>query len=343
MDIDTNYEYGIWVSFNEIYNEQVFDLLDTTKSATATIAKQKRPQLQLKYEQKTGNRYVADTTMVKVKSRAEADAVMRLGLQNRQVFSTLMNQASSRSHSIFTVYIVRCPVDKNNFVIEDPNYASLSKLSVVDLAGSERYRNTNSTGQRLKEAGSINKSLMVLGQCMEVLRLNQIKQDMGKVIRMHYEDESMLTGVTQSPTMVPFRHSKLTELFKGTFEGEGKAVIIVNVNPYDTGYDENNHVMKFAAVAKDVTTLRQTQVKLDLQNAQINAKRLRAGFLQLEGETSDEEDDVENDQFVNGLIAQLDELREKASAILSNNETSSNLCFDSGRMLRLERPRLNPL
>ncbi|KAK4519159.1 uncharacterized protein ATC70_009391 [Mucor velutinosus] len=280
VDIDTNYEYGIWVSFNEIYNEQVFDLLNTTKSAaTATIARQKRPQLQLKYEQKTGNKYVADTTMVKVRSTAEVDAVMRLGLQNRQVFSTLMNQASSRSHSIFTVYIVRCPVDKNNFVIEDPNYASLSKLSVVDLAGSERYRNTNSTGQRLKEAGNINKSLMVLGQCMEVLRLNQIKQDMGK-----------------SPTMVPFRHSKLTELFKGTFEGEGKAAIIVNVNPYDTGYDENNHVMKFAAVAKDVTTLRQTQPKLDLQNVQINAKRLRTGFQLLEEETSEEEDDVENDQ-----------------------------------------------
>lgn len=183
VDIDTNYEYGIWVSFNEIYNEQVFDLLDTTKTSAATITRQKRSQLQLKYEQKTGNKYVADTTMVRVKSMAEADAVMQLGLQNRQVFSTLMNQASSRSHSIFTVHIVRCPVDKNNFVIEDPNYASLSKLSVVDLAGSERYRNTNSTGQRLKEAGNINKSLMVLGQCMEVLRLNQIKQDMGKVFQ----------------------------------------------------------------------------------------------------------------------------------------------------------------
>ncbi|KAL9551919.1 hypothetical protein MBANPS3_004027 [Mucor bainieri] len=301
VDIDTNYEYGIWVSFNEIYNEQVFDLLDTTRATTATIARQKRPQLQLKYEQKSGNKYVADTTMVKVKSMAEADAVMRLGLQNRQVFSTLMNQASSRSHSIFTVHIVRCPVDKNNFVIEDPNYASLSKLSVVDLAGSERYRNTNSTGQRLKEAGNINKSLMVLGQCMEVLRLNQIKQDMGK-----------------TTTMVPFRHSKLTELFKGTFEGQGKAAIIVNVNPYDTGYDENSHVMKFAAVAKDVTTLRQTQTKLDLQNVQMDAKRLRTGFQQLEEEKSDEEDDVENDQFVDGLIEQLDDLREKASAITSN-------------------------
>lgn len=120
--------------------------------------------------------------------------------------------------------------------------------------------------------------------------------------------------------MVPFRHSKLTELFKGTFEGEGKAVIIVNVNPYDTGYDENNHVMKFAAVAKDVTTLRQTQPKLDLQNVQINAKRLRSGFQQMEEETSDEEDDVENDQLVNGLIAQLDELREKVNTISSNDE-----------------------
>jgi len=112
--------------------------------------------------------------------------------------------------------------------------------------------------------------------------------------------------------MVPFRHSKLTELFKGTFEGEGKAVIIVNVNPYDTGFDENNHVMRFAAVAKDVTTLRQTQPKLDLQNVQINAKRLRTGLQQLEAELSDD-DDVEDDLLVDGLIAQLDELREKAS------------------------------
>jgi hypothetical protein len=125
--------------------------------------------------------------------------------------------------------------------------------------------------------------------------------------------------------MVPFRHSKLTELFKSTFEGEGKATIIVNVNPYDTGYDENNHVMKFAAVAKDITTWRQTQPKLDLQHVQINAKRLRIGIQQPEGlideveedeeeeEEEEEEVDNENDQFVDGLITQLDELREKVN------------------------------
>ncbi|CEP17237.1 hypothetical protein [Parasitella parasitica] len=298
VDIDTNYEYGIWVSFNEIYNEQVYDLLSTAITTTAA-SRQKRTQLQLKYEQKTGNKYVADTTLIKIKSMAEADAIMRLGQQNRQVFSTLMNQTSSRSHSIFTIHVVRCPVDKNDFVIEDPYYASLSKLSIVDLAGSERYRNTNSSGQRLKEAGNINKSLMVLGQCMEILRLNQIKNDMGK-----------------NPTMVPFRHSKLTELFKSTFEGEGKAAIIVNVNPHDTGYDENSHVMKFAAVAKDITTWKQTHHKIDLQNVESDAKRLRAGaaqrrYQQQQQEPSDDEDDTNNVLFVNGLIAQLDELREK--------------------------------
>jgi hypothetical protein len=136
--------------------------------------------------------------LIKVKSTHEAHAILSFGQQNRRVFSTAMNQESSRSHSIFTVHIVRCPIDHNNFVCEDPQYAMLSKLSFVDLAGSERYRNTLSSGnyqiyadnhrqskhtlgQRLKEAGNINKSLMFLGQCMEMLRLNQMKGEWNKV------------------------------------------------------------------------------------------------------------------------------------------------------------------
>ncbi|KAG2237930.1 hypothetical protein INT48_002491, partial [Thamnidium elegans] len=297
IDIDPNFEYGIWVSFIEVYNEQVYDLLDTM-----TKPGNKRRQLQLKYEQKSGNKYVADTNTVKVKTIQEALAIMKLGQQNRQVFSTLMNKTSSRSHSIFTIHVVKCPIDENNFVIEDPNYAVVSKLSIVDLAGSERYKNTNSSGQRLKEAGNINKSLMVLGQCMEVLRVNQIKAEMGK-----------------NTAIVPFRHSKLTELFKSTFEGDGKAVIIVNVNPFDTGFDENSHVMKFAAVAKDVTTWKQFKPKLDLQNVQINSKRPRNEQKELLTECSDEEEEVEeeeelnddNDYFVDSLITQLNDLRNK--------------------------------
>lgn len=296
VEIDSKFEYGIWVSFVEVYNEQIFDLLDNS----APKAGKKRVQLPLKYEQKSGNKYVADMNIVKVNSMNEVNAIMAFGQRNRQVFSTLMNQTSSRSHSIFTIHVVKCPIDENNFVIEDPNYATLSKLSIVDLAGSERYRNTNSTGQRLREAGNINKSLMVLGQCMEVLRMNQLKVEIGK-----------------HPSIVPFRHSKLTELFKSTFEGDGKAVIIVNVNPFDTGFDENSHVMKFAAVAKDVTTWRQTQPKLDLRQVQQSAKRPRfdaenpcsnySDGINDEGIDGDDDDDY----FVDSLISELEYLNNK--------------------------------
>ena len=65
----------------------------------------------------------------------------------------------------------------------DIGAASVSRLNIVDLAGSERSSNTGSTGERLKEAGNINKSLMVLGQCMEVLRRNQVEKEKGRKVR----------------------------------------------------------------------------------------------------------------------------------------------------------------
>lgn len=133
---------------------------------TQTTKSTKRNQLHLKYEQRSGNKYVADMKHVRVHTFEEAYAIMKLGQQNRQVFSTLMNQTSSRSHSIFTIHIVKCPI-MEEFIIEvffyfhilpknnpnlsskkkDPHCVTVSKLSIVDLAGSERYKNTNSTGK----------------------------------------------------------------------------------------------------------------------------------------------------------------------------------------------------
>ena len=83
--------------------------------------------------------------------------MFRAGQRARQVFGTLANRESSRSHGIFTIKIVRI----HNGAPNDPDSAQVSRLAVVDLAGSERTRNTGTTGDRLKEAGSINKSLMV--------------------------------------------------------------------------------------------------------------------------------------------------------------------------------------
>jgi len=101
----------------------------------------------------------------------------------------------------------------HNGAPSDPESAQVSRLAIVDLAGSERTRNTQTTGDRLKEAGNINKSLMVLGQCLEVLRSNQQKMAAPTPV-----------GGKKRLAMVPFRHSKLTEIFQNFFVGDGRAV-----------------------------------------------------------------------------------------------------------------------
>jgi kinesin family protein 20 len=123
---------------------------------------------------------------------------------------------------------------------------SVSRLSIVDLAGSERARNAGTMrgggeGDRLREAGNINKSLMVLGQCLEALRTNQRKlvtaASMGKgecrrynygVFSNDFLQRNFSDGGAQKPRLaiVPFRHSKITEIFQDFFVGEGRAVRI---------------------------------------------------------------------------------------------------------------------
>lgn len=93
----------------------------------------------------------------------------------------------------------------------------ISQLSLVDLAGSERTSRTNNTGERVREAGSINNSLMTLRNCLEVLRENQ------------------RTGILKK---IPCRDSKLTRLFRIFFEGMGDIRMIICVNPNKDDYDE---------------------------------------------------------------------------------------------------------
>ncbi|KAG1465436.1 hypothetical protein G6F56_004886 [Rhizopus delemar] len=302
IPIEENFEYGIWLSFAEIYTEKIYDLLVPPDE----LSKRRQP-LALKYEYSSGHKYISGLKEVRVNSIEEACTIMLEGQRNRAEYSTITNHTSSRSHSIFTIRIVRVPIDENDYVIEDPVYATVSKLSIVDLAGSERLRNTLNIGQRLKEAGNINKSLMVLGQCMETLRHNQIKKATGR-----------------RAMMVPYRHSKLTELFKSSFEGDGKAVMVVNVNPFDTGFDENSHVMKFAAVAKDVATLRRAHPRFSPINVSLANKRPRTAqrqpkriYQDLEDLVKEEEEEEEGDEgdeedpFVDNLIMQLEDLRNK--------------------------------
>ncbi|KAJ6604199.1 kinesin-like protein [Mycena vulgaris] len=263
LKVDRNYEYTIWLSYAEVYNEKVYDLLDNVQdNSTGGIPRSNsgksllltRKALSLKPSPPSDSpdagingKYISGLRQFRVHSASQAKALVKLGQLHRRVFGTLANRESSRSHGMVILKVVRGHRGER----DDPTALQISRMTLVDLAGSERTKHTHTTGDRLKEAGNINKSLMVLGQCMEVLRSNQRK--LAVSLSQDGVDGRMDTReVKRGLAVVPFRHSKLTEALMDYFVGDARAVMIVNVNPYDTGYDENSHVMKFAALAREV-------------------------------------------------------------------------------------------
>jgi len=109
--------------------------------------------------------------------------------------------------------------------MQDPTAFQVSRLTLVDLAGSERTKHTQTTGDRLREAGNINKSLMVLGQCMEVMRANQRRVAMSLAVEGVGKDARVDTrDVKKGLAVVPFRHSKLTEALMDYFVEDGRVV-----------------------------------------------------------------------------------------------------------------------
>ncbi|KAL7857127.1 hypothetical protein SRHO_G00160260 [Serrasalmus rhombeus] len=223
LEEDSHIKFSVWVSFCEIYNENIHDLLDFASNSS-----QRRNVLRLCQDVK-GNTFVKDLTWVHVNSADEAYKVLKIGRKNQTFSSTKLNSASSRSHSVFSIRILR---------IEDmgvPRVQTISELSLCDLAGSERCAKTQNRGDRLKEAGNINTSLLTLGKCINALRLNQTQSK----FQQH----------------IPFRESKLTHYLQGFFCGRGKACMIVNVNQCASMFDETLNVLKFSAVAQKVVVL----------------------------------------------------------------------------------------
>ena len=189
--------------------------------------------------------YVHGVTEVEVKSTEEALEAFYRGQKQRSISATLLNTQSSRSHSIFNIRVVSCPLDPlGENILDDPSTVTISQLALVDLAGSERTNRTGNTGQRLAEASKINQSLMTLRTCLEILRDNQ------------------MSGHTKP---VPYRDSRVTHLFRNYFEGEGGVKMVVCVNPRPADYEENVNVMQFAEMTQEVMIERTVQKKkLDL-------------------------------------------------------------------------------
>ncbi|XP_038002837.1 kinesin-like protein KIF23 isoform X2 [Motacilla alba alba] len=232
-EVDEDNVYGVFVSYIEIYNNYIYDLLE---EAPCDSIKPKPPQSKILREDQNHNMYVTGCTEVEVKSTEEAFEVFWRGQKKRRIANTQLNRESSRSHSVFIIKLAQAPLDADgDNVLQDKEQITLSQLSLVDLAGSERTNRTKAEGNRLREAGNINQSLMTLRTCIEVLRENQ------------------LYGTNK---MVPYRDSKLTHLFKNYFDGEGKVRMIVCVNPKAEDYEESLQVMRFAEMTQEVEVAR---------------------------------------------------------------------------------------
>ena len=202
-------QYSVWISFAEIYNENIYDMLDKIPDVKRKGDKPRKLPLKLA-EDKDGAVYIKGLKEIQVNSADEAYQLLMIGRENLQFAATRLNHHSSRSHCIFNIKIIKVP--SNKIYKEQPHLARISMLSFCDLAGSERIKKTLNTGDRQKEAGNINTSLLVLGRVIKALRHNQTSKDP----RRHQ--------------VVPYRDSKLTRLFQSYFTGRGKASMVRKLN-----------------------------------------------------------------------------------------------------------------
>uniref|UniRef100_A0A9L0SSS0 Kinesin-like protein n=1 Tax=Equus caballus TaxID=9796 RepID=A0A9L0SSS0_HORSE len=262
VSVPADIRFSIWISFFEIYNELLYDLLEPPSQ------QRKRQTLRL-CEDQNGNPYVKDLNWIHVQDAEEAWKLLKVGRKNQSFASTHLNQNSSRSHSIFSIRILHLQG-------EGDMVPKISELSLCDLAGSERCKDQKS-GERLKEAGNINTSLHTLGRCIAALRQNQ--QNRSK------------------QNLVPFRDSKLTRVFQGFFTGRGRSCMIVNVNPCASTYDETLHVAKFSAIASQLVHAPPVQLGFPLLHSFIKEHSLQASPSLQTGAKTDPglDDDIENE------------------------------------------------
>lgn len=200
-------EISLSIMISEIYNESIKDLFN----------KDNKKSLEVK-SNPDGSSYVPGLTERSVTSVEEVLAAMTEASSNRTVMATDMNEESSRSHSIVQVKTVTAlRKDKRQFV---------GKISLIDLAGSENVGKSGVTGQGMKEAQNINKSLGALG--------------------------NVIQSLVNKGGHIPYRDSKLTMMLKDSLGGDSKTLMIVQSSPAQTNVTETLSSLNFAARARNV-------------------------------------------------------------------------------------------
>lgn len=242
-------QYKVYVSYLEIYNEQGYDLLDPSKE---TKRLEDLPKVKL-LEDDQGNFHLKGLSMHAAESEEDALNLLFMGDTNRAIASTSMNEASSRSHCIFSLSVEAREAGAEK--------VRRSKLHLVDLAGSERVAKTNSTGSTLTEATYINKSLFFLEMVIVAL----------------YEK------ATRGRAHVPYRNSLMTSVLRDSLGGNCKTIMVATINPESTETDESLSTCKFA---QRVARIENNAMVNEEQDPALLIRRLKTEVLNLREEVS---------------------------------------------------------
>ncbi|OQS05026.1 kinesin [Thraustotheca clavata] len=249
--MEQGWEYSLEVTYMEIYNETIRDLLGDDTIVKYTIR-----------TDKNGKNYVDNLLRYPIsltdgRGLEQIEDIMERAACNRAVEKTDMNAESSRSHSIFTLHLRGFKKE------EDMDIELVGSLSLVDLAGSERISRSGATGDRLREAQAINKSLSSLAD--------------------------VFSAIAKKQNHIPYRNSKLTYVLQPALSGDGKTLMMVNLSPTDASIDESVCSLRFAtqvnqcelgAAGRQVSK-RETRPPVDVDNTPVTPPKGRQPRLSL--------------------------------------------------------------
>ncbi|KAF1894121.1 hypothetical protein Lal_00004040 [Lupinus albus] len=249
--------YEISVQMIEIYNEQVRDLLVTDGANRRYPFNSYSIHFREKVIYYTFSSHkglsVPDASLVPVSSTIDVIELMNRGQRNRAVGATALNDRSSRSHSCLTVHVQG----------RDSTSGAILRgcMHLVDLAGSERVDKSEATGDRLKEAQHINKSLSALGD--------------------------VIASLAQKNSHVPYRNSKLTQLLQDSLGGQAKTLMFVHISPESDSIGETISTLKFAerVATVELGAARVNKDGADVKELKEQIASLKAALARKEGES----------------------------------------------------------
>ncbi|XP_032677493.1 kinesin-like protein KIF14 isoform X2 [Odontomachus brunneus] len=243
-------ETTVEISYFEIYNEKIHDLLASTSNGS------KKAPLKVR-EHPVFGPYVVDLSQHCVQNYKDLQAWLKVGNSQRATAATGMNEKSSRSHSIFSIILTQTQSD-NQLDCKSLDANRRSKINLVDLAGSERLSQTSATGDRLREGVSINKSLLTLGKVIASLTENMNNRKQG---------------------FVPYRESVLTWLLKESLGGNSRTAMLGTISPANIHVEETLATLRYACQARAIVN----RIRINEDPHDRLIRELKAEVLRLRG------------------------------------------------------------